>query len=84
MQWMGAPRLGQGEVVECSQETQVEALLYVAQYAFEKKTAKEEMPWMPQGRPELKGEFSRDEQSVLARFPKLTAKFWKRCLEEFA
>ena len=64
------------EVVEAGKETQVEDLMYVASRAYARKTANEEMPPMSRERPELKGESSRDEQSVLARFPKLTAKFW--------
>src|SRR5574341_68207 len=72
------------EVVEVGYETQVEALLYVALDAYEKKTGKEEMPLMPREHQKLKGESSRDERSLLARFPKLTTKFWKRCLEESA
>lgn len=71
------------EVVEAGQETQVEALLYVAPKAYEKKTSKEESPPMSRERPNLKGEPSPNEQLMLARFPKLTAKFWKRCKEVY-
>jgi hypothetical protein len=71
------------EVVEVGQETQVGVLLYVAPHAYEQKTGKEDMPPLPYERTELKGESSPDQRSILERFPKLTAKFWKWCLEEF-
>jgi len=72
------------DVVDAGQETKSEALLYVAQKAYELRTGKDadNMPRRVKPSPELKGTPSHDEDAMLARFPKATAKFWKRCLEE--
>jgi hypothetical protein len=69
------------DVVEFGQETQWEVLLYVAIYAYELSTHKDQET-MPDTRlhkpiPELKGTLAKDEDKILARFPKAAAKFWK-------
>lgn len=71
------------EVVEPGQQTQVETLLYVATYAYEKKTGEDELPLMFRETPELKGTLLSDELSILARFPKLSSKFWENCKERY-
>ena len=67
------------DVVEVGQETQSEALLYVAMRAYELSTHKdmETMPNRVKPLPELKGELAPDKDATLVRFPKATAKFWK-------
>lgn len=70
------------DIVETGWETQEENLLYVAPQAYEMKTGKDIPPTL-EGFTKLKGTPSRDEQALLARFPKLTEKFWRRCDEEF-
>jgi hypothetical protein len=74
-------------IVEFGQETQWEELLYVAMYAYEQGTHKN-METMPstrrdKPRPELKGTVSKSVEENLARFPKATAKFWKKRLDEY-
>ncbi len=67
------------DLVGLRDETFAEALLYVAQYAYESKTGSMEgMPDPRHGRPvpELKGTLAKDEESALAHFPKATEKFW--------
>ena len=73
------------EIVESGEETQWEEFLYVVDYAYEKKTGRDadEMPPRNRDTPILKGESSADEPAILRRFPKLAAKFWKRCLEMY-
>jgi len=75
------------DIVEFGQETQWEDLLYVAMHAYELSTQKD-MGTMPSTRrdkpwPELKGTLAKDEDKILARFPKATAKFWKKRLDEY-
>jgi len=75
------------DVVECGQETQWEELLYVAMYAYELSTHKD-METMPstrrdKPRPELKGTIAKSVEENLARFPKATAKFWKKRRDEY-
>ena len=75
------------DLVGFGQETQWEVLLYVAMYAYELSTHKD-IKTMPSTRgdkpmPELKGTLAKDEGKILARFPKATAKFWKKRLDEY-
>lgn len=70
------------DIVETGWETQEGNLLYVAPEAYGMKTGKA-IPPISEESPKLKGEPSRDQQALLARFPKLTEKFWKKCEEEF-
>ncbi len=67
------------DVVEAGQETKSEALLYVAMKAYELHTGKDidTMPKRVKPLPKLKGKSSQDDDSMLARFPKATTKFWK-------
>lgn len=65
------------DVVEDGWETQEGNLLYVADNAYETKYNKM-MPPISGDTPKLRGKSSRDEQSILARFPKLATKFWKK------
>lgn len=67
------------DVVEVGQETQVEALLYVAMNAYGLTTGKDidTMPKRVKPLPELKGKLHQNEDSILARFPKATEKFWQ-------
>jgi hypothetical protein len=75
------------DMVEFGQETQWEVLLYVAIYAYELKTHKDQetMPSTRRDkpRPELKGTISKSVEENLARFPKATAKFWKERPDEY-
>lgn len=75
------------DIVEFGQETQWEELLYVAMYAYERGTHKDmaTMPNTRQGKPqpELKGTFVKNLEERLARFPKATAKFWKKRPDEY-
>ncbi len=67
------------DLVGLRDETFAEALLYVAQKAYELKTGNMEgMPNPRHGRPapELKGTHAKDEDAALARFPRATEKFW--------
>jgi len=68
------------EFVEPGQETKSESLLYVAFEAYELNTNKssETMPRIRsfKSRPKLKGIPSKNEDEMLKRFPKVTAKFW--------
>jgi hypothetical protein len=68
------------DLVEPGQETKSAALLYVGLHAYEQKTAKggETMPRTKgfKPRPKLKGIPSKDEDSMLKRFPKAKEKFW--------
>ena len=75
------------DIVEFGQETQWEALLYVAAEAYERSTHKD-METMPstrrdKPRPELKGILAKDEDKILARFPKAAAKFWKERPDDY-
>lgn len=70
------------DIVETGWETQEGNLLYVAPHAYEIKTGKD-IPPISVESPKLKGKPSGDEKAVLARFPKLTEKFWKKCGQEF-
>ena len=75
------------DIVEFGQETQWEELLYVAMYAYERGTHKD-METMPSTRRDkadqkLKGTISKSVEENLARFPKVTAKFWKKRLDEY-
>ena len=67
------------DIVDVGQETKSEALLYVAQEAYELNTGKDSdtMPKRVNPSPRLKGKFSPNENSVLKRFPHAAAKFWK-------
>ncbi len=76
------------DIVEFGQETQWEVLLYVAVYAYELSTHKDIFEAMSNAgrdkpRPELKGTISKSVEENLARFPKATAKFWKKRLDEY-
>jgi hypothetical protein len=66
------------DFVELGQETKSEALLYVAQHAFELRTGKsaEFMPKPRKPSPQLKGTHAKDEKAILERFPKAREKFW--------
>jgi len=69
------------DVVEFGQETQWEVLLYVAIYAYELSTHKDQES-MPNTRrdkpiPKLKGTIIKNVEEKLMRFPKATTKFWK-------
>jgi hypothetical protein len=66
-----------GELVEVGQQTQVFDLLHAPLAAYEQKTG-HAMPPALRSPPELKGH-SVEESLKLARFPRLTQKFWKRC-----
>ena len=72
------------EIVEVGQETQSEALLYVAVNAYELNTGKDAdtMPKRAKSLPELKGETIKDRDSLFANFPKATAKFWNWWIEQ--
>ena len=75
------------DIVEFGQETQWEELLYIAMYAYERSTHKD-METMPstrrdKPRPELQGTISKSVEENLARFPKATAKFWKKRLDKY-
>ena len=66
------------DLVGLREPTKSEALLYVAQEAYELKTGKDPltMPKRAKPLPELKGTHAGDEDAMLARFPKATEKFW--------
>jgi uncharacterized protein DUF4240 len=66
------------DFVEPGQATKSEALLYVALEAYELSTGKDiqTMPRRIKPRPTLKGKHSKDEDSMLKRFPKAKEKFW--------
>jgi hypothetical protein len=76
------------DIVEVGQEEQVgvSSLWYVTIGAYELKTGKgvEQMPKRRNQLPELQGTHSADKDVVLARFPRTTARFWKRCMDMFA
>jgi hypothetical protein len=69
------------DIVEVGSENVYPTLLGVTFKAYEQLTGNE-MPPMPRQQPELKGEH-REEQGILARFPKLTAKYWIWWLKKF-
>jgi uncharacterized protein DUF4240 len=65
------------DLVELHDQTTAEELLYVAMGAYELKSGKTG-DTMPRRRrsPELKGKLAKDEDAMLARFPRATEKFW--------
>jgi len=74
------------DIIEVGKEDQAGAssLWYVVIGAYLLKTGKdiEDMPKRIKPNPELKGKHSASEDAILTRFPKATARFWKRCLDE--
>ena len=66
------------EIVAVGQETQSEALLYVAVNAYELSTGKDadSMPKRAKSIPELGGVILKDEDLLFAEYPKATEKFW--------
>ena len=71
------------DIIESGKEEQAGAssLWYVVIGAYELKTGMD-MPKRLRPNPELKGTSAPNEAAILPRFPKATARFWKRCLEE--
>ena len=66
------------DYVEVGQDTKSMALLYVAQHAYELKKGNDDdmLPSRSKPTPELKGTSSENEDAILKRFPRATAKFW--------
>ncbi len=71
------------DIVEVGGENVYPTLLGVTFSAYERVTGKDMLPPRSMPLPELKGESSRDEEAMKAKFPKLTEKYWNWWMKHF-